>query len=420
MVYRSTSSQSISASKGSERPSSWRPQIAAKAPRARSPEEYEAEIAALKAEIDQLKVKTALTMFGGTQVPSSVGAHTILGLEEMVIIITTEDTVSYVNTTMMRLLGIGDRKLALGTPVARWDKGPLGENTLAALIQMARSADQPQAVERSFPDLPAELLPQSDGPGGNERILRFTVSSQQGPVQIIAQDVTRIRWLESTFSRYLSPQVIEQMQQTQAGDLLSMERVELTIVFSDLRGFTSLCQSATPEVVQETINSFLSNMVGCIEALAGTVQGFIGDEVMAIFGAPLPLQDHALRGLVCGVEMQRVHCQWMAERQAAKKPAPPVGVGLATGVVVVGNVGTETRMVYTAQGHGVNLAARLCGAARAGEVLTVPRTHQAAMKSLKGYQGEVPIPRLGFASKGKLRFKNVTDPVEVLEVRIKG
>jgi class 3 adenylate cyclase len=383
-------------------------------------EQLEAENRELRAELERIKSKQALTMFGNVTVAPRTAKLTIVGLEEMIVAVGDDDTVGYVNTSMMKLLGIGDRQQALGTPLTLWDDGPLGENTLKAIVQAARSSEEVLAFERPFPDIPRQLLPTTDVPvGASETILRFTASSQKDRVQIVAQDVTRTRWLETTFARYLSPKVIEQMQGIGADELLSMERRELTILFCDLRGFTTLCQEAEPEQVRDTINTYLAGMVDCVERLDGTVQGFVGDEVMAIFGAPLPQEDHALRALICAVEMQRVHGAWIEDRMRSGRPAPPTGIGLATGEVVVGNIGTESRMDYTAQGHGVNLAARLCGAALAGEVLTVPETHLAAMKHLKTYDGEVAIPRLSFGSKGKLTFKNVKQPVEVLSVRVK-
>jgi class 3 adenylate cyclase len=386
----------------------------------RSPDDYEREIASLRTELERLKTRSAITMFERVSATTRTGSHTILGLEEMVLTIGADNTVGYVNGPMMLLLGIEDRKAALGQPLQTWDRGPLGEGTLAALVEVARGASEPQALERSFPDLADNRLPGGNAPrGAGGRVLRFVATSKDGRVQIVVQDVTRTRWLEKTFARYVSPKVIDQMQSLPAESLLAMERREITILFCDLRGFTAMCQSAAPDAVQRTINGFLGNMVGCVEALDGTVQGFAGDEVMALFGAPLPLVDHALRALICAVEMQRVHESFRAEQLRLDLPAPLLGVGLATGAVVVGNIGAESRLTYTAQGHGVNLAARLCSAAAGGEVLTVPQTHRAALAAVHGYQGDVSIPRFGFASKGRLTFKNVAEPVEVLSVKVK-
>ena len=235
-------------------------------------------------------------------------------------------------------------------------------------------------------------------------------------MHIAAQDVTVLRWLEGTFSRYVSPAVIEQMQLLHSGELLSTERKELSILFADLRGFTAISQELSPEEVQLMVNEFLSNMVGCVEKVEGTVDKFIGDEIMVIFGAPMPQADHALRALICGAEMQRVHSVWMAKRKAEGLPYRGMGVGIATGPVVVGNIGTESRMDYTVLGHHVNLAARLCGQADDGEILTVPDTHRSALKAIPSYQGQIQVPHLSFRPKGNIGFKNVSEPVSVISV----
>ncbi len=382
--------------------------------------DLKAENQRLREELERIKSRQALTMFGNIHAAPRSGKTTIIGLDEMIISVGEDDTVGYVNTSMMKLLGISDRNQALKTQLSKWDQGHLGENTLSAIVQIARSSEDIQILEKPFSDIPRELLPTSDvPPGAKDTILRFSASAKEGRVQIIAQDVTRTRWLEDTFARYLSPKVIEQMQNVDSDNLLTMERRDLSILFTDLRGFTKLCQEATPSQVQDTINSFLSNMVQCIELLDGTVQGFVGDEVMSIFGAPMTQEDHALRALICAVEMQKVHKNWIEERTAKDMPAPQMGVGLATGSVVVGNIGTKTRMDYTAQGHGVNLAARLCGAARGGEILTVPATHSAALKHTKSYSGEVTIPRFTFESIGKQNFKGVNESTDVLRVGTK-
>ena len=380
----------------------------------------QAENAELRRDLDRLHKGSTIALTGTMAVASTTGSLTILGIEEMILQVGKDDTIDYVNSPMAKLLGMPDRKRPLGTPLDRWDTGPLGEGVLKALVHLARTSEEPHALERSCPGVPDDCLPCINLPESiEERILRFTAAAQKGRVQIVAQDVTRLRWLENTFSRYVSPKVIDRMQRISAGDFLSMDRRELTILFGDLRGFTAMCQELPPEQVQETINSFLSNMVEVIENLDGTIDKFVGDEVMAIFGAPIHQEDHALRALICAVEMQKTHTKWQKTREVEGKPSRPMGIGLATGTVVVGNIGTETRMDYTAQGHTVNLASRLCDAAEGGEILTVPETHSAALNNLKGYCSPVPIPRFNFKGKGKQMFKNVAEPVEVISVGVK-
>jgi len=381
-------------------------------------EELESRVKELEAENARLRNAAAVAITGTMAVGSrSSGGLTVMGAEEMVLQVGPDDKIGYVNGPMAKLLGIPDRKAALGRPFSLWDRGPIGEGVIAALIQVARNSEEQHVLERACPGLPLSLLPETKGvrPAG-DTILRFTAAGVKGRVQIAVQDVTRLRWLENTFSRYVAPAVIEAMQGMEAENFLSTERKTLTILFGDMRGFTAISQTLAPEQVLEMVNSFLGNMVECIERMDGTIDKFVGDEVMAIFGAPMPQPDHAIRALVCAVEMQRLHRAWMEQRAAEGKPVRPMGIGIATGPVVVGNIGTKVRMDYTVLGHTVNLAARLCGGAEGGEVLTVASTHAAAAEGRKGYRGQVPLPHLSFASKGKMPFKNVAEPVEVFSV----
>lgn len=136
-----------------------------------------------------------------------------------------------------------------------------------------------------------------------------------------------------------------------------------------------------------------------------------------VFGAPVPSEGHALRALSAALKMQQRHAEWMRERESEDLPSLPQGVELATGDVVVGNTGTRTRLEYTVLGHAVNLAARLCGAAGSGEILTTRATHAAALASIKKHTGREDLPLPGLKSLGEMRFKNVSEPVEVISLR---
>jgi len=380
--------------------------------------EYEAEISALRLELESLKTCQTVVVAGAASATGSQDG-TLSGAEEMILQVALDNTIDYVNAQMARLLGMQDRKEALGTPLRQWDRGPLGDGALTMIVELARLSPDAQVVERSFPGLPGERLPGSDSPRPvADPILRFRAQSTEGRVQLVAQDVTRLRWLEQTFSRYVSPAIIEQMLSLPTSRFMSMERREVTVLFGDLRGFTGLCQHLAPEQVQEMINSFLTEMVRAIEGLDGTVDKFVGDEVMAIFGAPVPQADHALRALVCAAEMLRLNRAWVQRREAAGLPARPVGVGLASGPAVVGNVGSPHRLDYTVLGHTVNLASRLCNAAEGHEILTTEATHQAALAALPRRGFRQPVPHMHFEPMGERTFKHVDAPVKVLAVRV--
>lgn len=389
---------------------------------ARTAEELEARVAELEREVARLHASAAMPVTGTIAAGGSRGRSlTVSGAEEMILQVNADDRVGYANAPMATLLGMGDRKAAIGQPFQAFDQGPVGEGVLAALVQMGRCGDEPRVLERACPGLPPDRLPPTPGerPAGDP-VLRFVAAGVQGRVQVTAQDVTRLRWLEGTFSRYVSPAVIEQMHRAGAGDWMRMERRVLTVLFVDMRGFTRLCQPLPPEGVGELVNAFLADMGACVEALDGTIDKYAGDNVMAFFGAPLEQPDHALRALVCAAEMQRRNAAWLARRTAEGLPAGPCGVGIATAPVVVGNIGTPARVNFTALGHTTNLAARLCGAAGGGEILTLQATYEAAAAQKALYRGPIPVPHLAFAPRGKQAFKNVAEPVEVIAVTRKG
>lgn len=363
-----------------------------------------------------MRASTAVTLTGMFRAADP--NKTVVGAEELTLQVSADGTITSVNEPMARLLGIANREWARGLPLDRHDDGPLGFRTLATLVALAQQSGQPQLIERPFPDVRPELLPPGGGPHPEiAPILRITVTVSVGVAHVVVHDVTRLRWLESMFSRYVPSKVIEEMQGVASRDFLSMQRRELTILFSDLRGFTALSESLEPEAVGELVSSYLGNMVGVVEGFGGTIDKFIGDSVMAIFGAPVPSEGHALRALSAAMKMQQAHARWVADRTRDGLPAPPMGVGLASGEVVVGNVGTKVRAEYTVLGHAVNLAARLCGAAQGGEILTTRATRLAAMEAVKKHTGQEDLRLPGLRSLGEMRFKNVAAPVEVVSLR---
>lgn len=220
------------------------------------------------------------------------------------------------------------------------------------------------------------------------------------------------QFLESTFSRYVSRRVFEQLKVTPIGELLRMERRSVSVLFCDLRGFTMLSAQCPPEDVRETVNSFLEAMVGCVEELDGTVDKFLGDGLMAIFGAPHRQEDHERRALAAAVAMQASHGLWVEVRNGCSKPAKPLGIGVASGEVLVGSIGTRSRTEFTALGHTVNLASRLCGAAAAGEILVPADTRDRMLDQNPPAGAEA----FAFEGRGMMSFKNIAEAVEVFSV----
>jgi len=178
-------------------------------------------------------------------------------------------------------------------------------------------------------------------------------------------------WIKSAFSRYLSKEVITKLMEDPSKLKLGGERRNLTILFADVRGFTKFSESHQPEEVVTVLNECLSEMVNVVLKYNGTLDKFVGDQIMAFFGAPGDTHeyDHPLFTIQTALEMQErlkeLQNEWLKQRKEPLK----IGIGINTGDVVVGNMGSLKRMDYTVIGDNVNLAARLCSAAEGDEIL---------------------------------------------------
>ncbi|MBN1148466.1 MAG: GAF domain-containing protein [Anaerolineales bacterium] len=218
-----------------------------------------------------------------------------------------------------------------------------------------------------------------------------------------------IRHLRSVLGRSIDPRVMERLLASPDIGILRPERLELTVLYSDLRGSTSLAEQIEPEVLVEFIKDYLGSMADVILAHEGTVDKFVGDEVMALFGAPMPQEDHALRAVRVGLEMQAAYQSVMASWQARGVDAPPIGVGIATGRMIAGEMGSPQRSEYTVIGREANLGSRICEVARGGQVLVSQSTYDLVRSLVEA----VPLP-------GQ-RFKGVAQEVTVYEIkRIRG
>jgi adenylate cyclase len=174
----------------------------------------------------------------------------------------------------------------------------------------------------------------------------------------LAHRISEERVRLEKLGRYFSPQVATRIQQSE-DDLATGQLCEITVLFSDLRGFTAATECSSPPEVLALLNEFHSQMVAAVFAHNGTLDKYMGDGLMAYFGAPMAQPDHPVQALRCAFAMQSALVTLNAARMRESKPPLRLSVGLHTGPAVVGAIGPANRREFTAVGDTVNIAARL-------------------------------------------------------------
>jgi adenylate cyclase len=201
---------------------------------------------------------------------------------------------------------------------------------------------------------------------------------------------------------FVPTQVAERLRSVPSAEKLQ-EELEATVLFSDIRGYSTLAEQLEARRVAEILTRHLAAMSEVIQEHGGTLAEFVGDAVMAVFGAPDPLPGHGERALRCALGMQARQRDLNTEARSAGLAPLQMGIGVNTGIVMAGTMGGGGRLQYTVIGDSVNVAARLQGEAEAGEILATAATVAAA----PGIRAESAGPRL---------VKGRTGPVEVYRV----
>jgi adenylate cyclase len=220
----------------------------------------------------------------------------------------------------------------------------------------------------------------------------------------LAEKIEQERKIRSRMERYHSPGVIDEIVRgaAAASDMDEIKHAEVSILFADISGFTTVSETKAPEEVSAFLSNFFSAAVDAIFAYGGTLDKFIGDAVMAFFGAPIPQDDHADRAIMAGLMMMERVTEWNDQREREGLPPVRIRVGINSGPAVVGNVGTEKRVDYTVLGSSVNIASRLeSGVAKPGQLVISQNTLDRVVGSfeteslgefaLKGLQQKMPV-----------------------------
>ncbi len=184
------------------------------------------------------------------------------------------------------------------------------------------------------------------------------------------------RRMRTILSRSVDPKVVEHLLQKANLNVLDGERVNLSVLFADLRGSTRWAEQVAPEEFVATLNLFLGQMTDIILEFGGTLDKFVGDEVIGLFGTPVHQEDHAYRAAGAALKMQVVHKELQVRLAEQGRFLPDMGIGISSGEAIAGEIGHRIRSEFTALGNVVNYGSRLCGAASPKQILISETTYQ--------------------------------------------
>ena len=212
------------------------------------------------------------------------------------------------------------------------------------------------------------------------------------------------RQLAGLFGQYVPPELVDEMSLNPDGISMASESRELTVMFSDVRGFTSISESLEPAELSELMNAFLTPMTQTIHQNRGTIDKYMGDAVMAFWGAPLADPDHPRHSLEAAMQMLQLLEELNDSFESRGWPRLRIGVGLNTGVMRVGNMGSEFRLAYTVMGDPVNLGSRLEGL-----------TKEYAVQLIVSESTAAAVPDYTYRELDRVRVKGKDEPVTIYE-----
>ena len=214
----------------------------------------------------------------------------------------------------------------------------------------------------------------------------------------MTQGLKQRDFIRDTFGRYLTKEVVNRLLETKDGLLLGGEARELTIMMSDIRGFTAVTANMTPEQVITFLNRYLSKVVEILLDYQGTIDEIVGDGILAFFGAPETLEDHPERAVACALKMQLAMDEINTLNEAQGLPHIEMGVAVNTANVVVGNIGSERRSKYAAVGSQMNFTGRMESYTVGGQVLVSPSTYN-KLSNILVVKNEIHVEMKGMTEK---------------------
>jgi adenylate cyclase len=276
-------------------------------------------------------------------------------METGVVTLDPEGKVAYCNGAGLKIF-VGGEAYQPGQPAETFFRKDLNPRLAAGIAQSLEGGETFTSYDTQYSRGEEEAL------SINVHVLPLLDSKGKSlGVVIIADDITQEQRLMSTLCRYVTRQVAEQILKDRDRLKLGGNRSVVSVLFSDIRNFTTMSEQSAAEEVVAMLNDYFSRMLDPIFRYEGTLDKFIGDAIMAVFGAPITLENDAERAVLAAIEMRRALKKYNEDRKARGLAPIDNGIGITKGEAISGNIGSEQRMDYTVIGDTVNIASRLEG-----------------------------------------------------------
>jgi len=295
-------------------------------------------------------------LFSDVQAVKNYNTAMLESMSNGVITFDEDGRASTCNAAGTRILRRAEDELVGRTPEEVFDGS-------AWLVERIRHVAETRATDLV---VDAQLAVDGETVSANVTVLPLLSSAdEQLGTLVMIEDISNEKRVKSTLARYMDPDLADRLLAAGSqDDVLGGNESIATVLFTDVRNFTTLAERIGPQPTVALLNDYFARMVECISQQGGMLDKFIGDAIMAVFGLPVAGEDDEDRALRAAIAMIRSLWEWNAQREQRGEPPLDMGVGLNTDAVVAGNIGSPKRMDYTIIGDGVNLASRLEGACK--------------------------------------------------------